>query len=330
MTSRLAPPFTTTTSTCTSTSSTSQRRSSPSSHSLKRTSSVISLPSPPDELAQPSLKHSYLDIGSDGDLEDDDEQEEEVDQLDSDQDDDDEGDAHASTLNPFVVPSTSTFKRQHQEQEEEQVASRPDHPQASPTHRAKRLRKGRELDRVSFSSAEKGKGKGKGVNPKGMGRGWDSPSNPFIEREGEGEMIAQRVERAKKARKSSARGGEGKEEMVTYVFRGKRIHYDLPLSTLLTSEDPTSSPFADPSPRLLFPPAAPITPPSATPSSSFLDALRATQKKGGQEQQLEEGRGLPPTPVTEKRKPTEVNKEGRFGPYKRMKAMKEPEGGMRN
>lgn len=138
-----------------------------------------------------------------------DEDDEEVDQLDSDQDD--TGDAHASTSNPFVVPASSAKRQQ---QEEQEVASRPDHPQASPTHRAKRLRKGRELDRIQFAHPED---KVAGVR-KGMGRGWDSPSNPFIEREGEGEKIAKRVREAKKSRMSSARGGDGKEEMVTYVL----------------------------------------------------------------------------------------------------------------
>lgn len=116
--------------------------------------------------------------------------------------------------------------------------------------------------------------------------------------------------------------------------RGKRIHYDLPLSALLAPEDPSSSPFADPSPRLLFPPKSnnPVTPPSRTnPSSRFLDALRATAVKPEAE-----GGGLPPTPVTEKRVAgagvgvgAEGKEGGRFGPYKRMRKMKEPEGGLR-
>lgn len=76
----------------------------------------------------------------------------------------------------------------------------------------------------------------------------------------------------------------------------------------LVAEDPEDSPYADPSPRLLFP-APPITPPSSsTASTSFLDALRATIPR---EATKVVDHGLP-TPAREKDK-----KSARYDPYRR-------------
>lgn len=74
--------------------------------------------------------------------------------------------------------------------------------------------------------------------------------------------------------------------------RGKRIVYDFPIDNLLM-QDPDESPFAVPSPRLLFP-APPVTPPAAEPTISFLDALRTVKRS-----QRELDYGLP-TPAREK------------------------------
>lgn len=96
----------------------------------------------------------------------------------------------------------------------------------------------------------------------------------------------------------------------------------MPLDALLAPEDPSDAPFPTTSPRLLFPPAAPVTPPASTnPTSAFLDALREGSRN------VEEVEHGLPTPVQEKGKKAERG-EGRYGPYKRI-AEKDLERGMR-
>lgn len=95
--------------------------------------------------------------------------------------------------------------------------------------------------------------------------------------------------------------------------RGKRITYDLPLSALLSSPSsptasPSDNPFASTTPRLLFPPPTPVTPPSSG-ESSFLATLRASapvspKKRPFPEEDDEHGL---PTPVQESRKKNRVD-----------------------
>ncbi|KAI5474163.1 hypothetical protein MNV49_004075 [Pseudohyphozyma bogoriensis] len=124
--------------------------------------------------------------------------------------------------------------------------------------------------------------------------GWDSPGNPFVVREGE-----QRSERRKVV----------KPDKMCYVFRGKRITYDVPIDALLAPEDPSDSPFPDPSPRLLFPPP-PVTPPSTqTTSMSFLDKLRGAEEGKRKASDMEFGLMTPRKSPVKRRRTRNVDEE---------------------
>ncbi|KAK4695670.1 hypothetical protein P7C70_g8509, partial [Phenoliferia sp. Uapishka_3] len=171
----------------------------------------------------------------------------------------------------------------------------PDHPQASPTQVVRRRMVDKERIKIEKRDGLVG---AKGLpKPKGGPLGWDSPSNPFVVHPGDKPRV-------------HTPGQAKKPDKLTYVFRGKRITYDIPFDALVAS-DPEDSPYADPSPRLLFP-APPITPPSSNPSTSFLDALRATMP---QDSKPTLDFGLP-TPAREKDKKS-ARQEGRYGPYKK-------------
>lgn len=141
-------------------------------------------------------------------------------------------------------------------------------------------------------------------------KGWHSPNNPFIVRD---DAPRRPVTKPKKP------------EKMTYVFRGKRITYDVSFDALVAPDDPEESPFPDPSPRLLFPPA-PITPPAST-STSFLDRLLSTSEDGAVQKVNEINYGLP-TPAREKDRKKDgrgVGKargarqdDGRYEPYRRL------------
>ncbi|KDE03911.1 hypothetical protein MVLG_05603 [Microbotryum lychnidis-dioicae p1A1 Lamole] len=295
---------------------------------LKRTNSVISLPSPPDETMSQGPLAPVVVYLSDEELNDTD--------LEEGGDDDDDVEASGPIArpqpkrsssnrmlvdcNPFLVPS----RRAIQEEQEKQarIEARPDHPHASPTHQARRKRLQQDKIKLDVGQANK-----QGLGARTMGRGWDSPSNPFIAREGE-------------TAAPTAQRENHKPDKITYVFRGKRVTYDVPLDALLAPEDPEDSPFPDPSPRLLFPSGPtsddevestnPITPPSySRPTSSFLDALRATTSVKPTDEVKSRSLGLPPTPVTERQrkapeKTFNTRKEARYGPYKKMATLHEP------
>ncbi|SCV69437.1 BQ2448_2457 [Microbotryum intermedium] len=297
---------------------------------LKRTNSVNSLPSPPDEMMSQELLALAVVYLSDEELND-------TDLEEGDDDDDDEAPGlvvrpqpkrsagrRASNrmlvdCNPFLVPSQCAL--QEEQKKQARIEARPDHPHASPTHQARRKRLQQHKIKLDEGHAHK-----LGIGARTMGRGWESPSNPFIAREGE-------------TAEPTARRENHKPDKITYVFRGKRVTYDVPLDALLAPEDPEDSPFPDPSPRLLFPMgptsddeadhANPITPPSQSrPTSSFLDALRVTTSAKPHDVKSS-SLGLPPTPVTERqRKAPEktftARKEARFGPYKKMATLHEP------
>lgn len=163
------------------------RKANPSHRSqLKRTESIISLPSPPMEPSLSSRRKHEAEVdalgprlqpgfGMDLALR--------RTKLDSatfaDEDDqfsDDEGDSqgYPTSRNPFLM---SAF-------DDQQAARRPDHPQASPTH-ARRRRIDR--DRIQLGAKPmfgEQRTPPPGV-PEAMGKGWEDEANPFIERKGE-------------------------------------------------------------------------------------------------------------------------------------------------
>ncbi|KAL8292588.1 hypothetical protein RQP46_001200 [Phenoliferia psychrophenolica] len=259
---------------------------------VKRNDSIASLPSPgesPRRRARPSpssrvegpLQPAFIaestsrvrTYSDEGD-------EMEVD----DDEDDDAGECGRRVLDPFGGGGATARPVQ------------PDHPQASPTQVVRRRKVDKE--RIKIDKTAEFVGAKSMAKPKGGPLGWDSPSNPFVVHAGD--------------KPSTWTPGQAKKpEKLTYVFRGKRITYDMPFDALV-AEDPEDSPYADPSPRLLFP-APPITPPStSTASTSFLDALRATIP---QETKPIVDYGLP-TPAREKDTKA-ARGEGRYAPYKR-------------
>ncbi|KAK4048128.1 hypothetical protein OIV83_004998 [Microbotryomycetes sp. JL201] len=312
---------------------------SPHRHTLKRSSSALSLPSPPDDIS-PSLLLSRDSAGDydmatvDGDFDD------QIDELES---DDEPCPApqrpHYTTRptaqqlyesDPFLAPArrvsdtqVDSINRGHL-----RVAARaqvcaaapaassssasPIH--MSPTDRARRKKQDRE--RIMLDGPiDSGKNH---FGPRSMGKGWDSPGNPFIERPTRATAAAgsQQQSENERDRETWTPGRAVKPDRLTYVFRGKRVTYDIPFDSLVAAEDPDDDPFPETKPRLLFPPAVepPITPPSLMSnltSASFVDALRngpgpitvpktaiipASPIKQGS------GDGLPPTPVTGKRR----------------------------
>ncbi|GAA5879629.1 hypothetical protein JCM1840_000592 [Sporobolomyces johnsonii] len=293
---------------------------------VKRTGSMCSLPSPPAdsndmhlEFGPHGLKESLrvapkrpvMMIDTDS---------EEEDQLEDDDDDDEPcslsrpakstlgspanlsitggggGASRKQLLNPFLLAdraatSASSASTSHTR------PPRPDHPSCSPTHRSRRrvdpdriklttppqkTRAELEADRERNAVAEDRERKKREM-------GWDDLDNPFVDRD---DGMAKRL-KGKEAVK--------RPETLTYVKRGERIRTSIPFTAVLTSSSPTDDPFTYTAPRLLFPPAAPRTP--STPPSSFLEALRASSTVKPAADPEQEGReGLPPTPVTLKRK----------------------------
>lgn len=246
--------------------------SSSSRPSVKRNDSIVSLPSPPDEGPLQPAFNAQSLSRTKG-------------LSDSDVDIDDAADFDRAQRDPFGGGGARARPVQ------------PDHPQVSPTQAARRRRVDKERIKVVTPAAFVG-AKGMAKKPLG-GLEWESPSNPFVVKSSD-------------AHRMWTPGHAKKPEKLTYVFRGKRITYDLPFDALV-AQDPEDSPFAEPSPRLLYPPPPPITPPSSHPSSSFLDALRASMP----EKPVLVDHGLP-TPARERvRNSDGSRKDARFGPYKR-------------
>ncbi|GAA5930784.1 hypothetical protein JCM1841_006417 [Sporobolomyces salmonicolor] len=225
------------------------------------------------------------------------------------------GASRKQLLNPFLLAdhapaSTSSASTSHAR------PPRPDHPSSSPTHRSRRrvdpdrikLTTPPQKTRAELEADRERNEVDEDKERKKREMGWDDLDNPFVDRD---DGMAKRL-KGKEAAK--------RPETLTYVKRGERIRTSIPFTAVLTSSSPTDDPFTYTAPRLLFPPAPPRTP--STPPSSFLEALRASSavKRADPEQ---EGRaGLPPTPVTLKRKaparpagPLGVGGQG----YKKMK-----------
>ncbi|KAM0790967.1 hypothetical protein ACM66B_004271 [Microbotryomycetes sp. NB124-2] len=327
---------------------------------LKRSNSAMSLPSPPDDISPSFLqaRHSLGDIDMSAVATDD-----EVDELESD-DNDEPSSARRQTnyttrstslqlshdSNPFSAPARrvqgariDSVNEGHLRVETRaqlrapapQVSAESVH--MSPTDRARRRRQDRE--RIIVDDLLLG--------PKSMGRGWDSPGNPFIDRPAAVASLRNDQPSHGQERDQAEPWTPGqavKPDRLTYVFRGKRVTYDIPFDALVAAEDPDDDPFPETKPRLLFPPAAgpPVTPPSLMSTSasiSFLDALRngaatipqtavipASPVKQGT------GGGLPPTPVTGKRRGAQSrngdgggDQQSRFGPYKKLRLGDSPQ-----
>lgn len=142
---------------------------------MKRSDSIISLPSPPSErrLLQSSLlpSQSTTSIAS----------EEDRMQLDDDDDDDRLGIRSNHITNPFLLLASRGNER-------DPINSVPDHPQSSPTQLARRNRNKRiDRDRILLGPpmvVEEEKLEEVRLKD-GMGLGWNDPNNPFIAKEGE-------------------------------------------------------------------------------------------------------------------------------------------------
>ncbi|KAM0750472.1 hypothetical protein T439DRAFT_326438 [Meredithblackwellia eburnea MCA 4105] len=264
---------------------------------VKRNDSVASLPSPPSESSgplQPAFISSLLaNHGAEnGDLSATDEEEE----GDGDCDDGMQVDLDSNLNRNGEDP----FRRSDPFRGGGSVPRpvQPDHPQASPTQIARRRMV--DKNRIQVERKEDVLGAKSLAKPRKLAA--LSSSDPFVDRpsdKGKGPWVP---------------GQAKKPEKLSYVFRGKRIEYDMPVDVLL-SAGPDESPEPELVPRLLFPPPPPVTPPSATPSASFLDSLRAsiTRKTTPVVEH-----GLPtPARERERKKPEPGNGGNRFDPYKR-------------
>lgn len=197
-------PSTSTSSTSSTSSQHPQKLRSSSRPSLGRHDSIVSLPSPcssPDRARESELPFS-LPLGPA-----------------SPTTRDGSSDVEMEDTNPFLSRPVAR-------------PGRPDHPQSSPTQGVRR-----KVDKERIKVVKKADW----VGAKGMGRGWDSPSNPFIAREGE--------ERVR------PRGGAKKPEKVTYVLY---VLLPPPLLAQLTSSPVAGN--ASPTTCLSPPSSLPKTP----------------------------------------------------------------------
>ncbi|KAK4055405.1 hypothetical protein OIO90_003243 [Microbotryomycetes sp. JL221] len=310
-----------------------------SSRRLKRTLSGVSLPSPPQDMHlddQHELVQSKTTV--DVDLAT---NEDEVDELDS-SDDNDNGDTRQALTRPTQSTKicsnmstsrvNSTLRLQHASTRPDQRGhlrvdarldrtTRHDEDQdmhrtnMSPTDRAKKLRRDRQR-------------RTKTDDERPATSVWDSPNNPFIDR-------PTHKSNATRDNEPWTPGQASKPDKLTYVFRGKRVTYDIPFDTLVSSEDPEDDVFPETKPRLLFPPVqqTPTTPPSTKLSTaSFIATLKNNAIDTTNEMMMSipvspkkpiNNNGLPPTPVTGRRRGYKTTGAGsssttRFGPYKKM------------
>ncbi|BGP10828.1 hypothetical protein OF846_004550 [Rhodotorula toruloides] len=320
---------------------------------MKRTASLVSLPSPPAEGA--AYDEDGMDV--DGGIEDAprrnalvqargfDQDDEEVDQLDSDLEEYDDASqpppskrmcllgspanflggpaagpaSRKQLLNPFLPGAASSSFASH--------AGAPPSPSASPVrppHQSPSRRRHRpDPDRIKLATTPPPKTRAKleqqAKEKKKRQMGWFDEDNPFVERDDE------------MARRLKDRQPLKRPETITYVKRGQRVQTTIPFSALLTSTSPSEDPFTFTTPKLLFPPHDPPSPtpensthPSTPPKQSkFLEALR----NAGKPDEAKEGRkeALPPTPATLKRRApggtAAADEASRYGPYKRMRGL---------
>ncbi|BGP27124.1 hypothetical protein Rt10032_c12g4849 [Rhodotorula toruloides] len=321
---------------------------------MKRTASLVSLPSPPAE----GLDYDEVGMDVEGGIEDAprrnpfvqartfDQDDEEVDQLDSDLEEDDSvfkpppskrmcllgspanflgGPAAGSAsrkqlLNPFLpgTAASSSFPSH---------AGAPLSPSASPVRPAhpspSRRRHRPDPDRIRLATTPRARTRAElemqAQEEKKRQMGWFDEDNPFVERDDE------------MARRLKDRQPLKRPETITYVKRGQRLQTTIPFSALLTSTSPSEDPFTFTTPKLLFPPRDPPSPtpedsthPTTPPKQSkFLEALR----NAGKLEEDKKGRkeALPPTPATLKRRApggaAAAEDASRFGPYKRMRGL---------
>ncbi|BGP02914.1 hypothetical protein RTBOTA2_005813 [Rhodotorula toruloides] len=321
---------------------------------MKRTASLVSLPSPPAEGAAYDEDGMDLDGGSEDaprrnplvQAEGFDQDDEEVDQLDSDLEEDDSASkppqskrtcllgspanflggpaagpaSRKQLLNPFLPgAAASTSFPSHAGAPPSPSASpvRPPHP--SPSRRRHRP----DPDRIKLATTPPPKSRAElekqAQEEKKRQMGWFDEDNPFVERDDE------------MARRLKDRQPLKRPETITYVKRGQRVQTTIPFSALLTSTSPSEDPFTFTTPKLLFPPRNPPSPtpedsthPTTPPKQSkFLEALR----NAGKADEAKEGRkeALPPTPATLKRRApggaAAADEASRYGPYKRMRGL---------